>query len=244
MKLFDADPRLRWLFCMTHPDDEISIAAWIWRLSRAGAEVWVSWTHSIPVREAEARGFARLAGIPADRLHFFEAPDGFVCDHLELLEPQFGALVERVRPDRVVCGAFEQGHIDHDATNLLVNRVYDGPILEVPFYHSYADRLMVVNRFATREGQEVIRTTHEEAMFKRSVARLYPSQRIKDILFWAERIRKVLGREPLASTERLRLQRHHDFLRPNLPPRLARRVLETRTWGRWERAVRKYLGGR
>ena len=48
MTLFDADIGERWLFCMTHPDDEISICAWIRRLTDAGVDVFLSWTHSTP----------------------------------------------------------------------------------------------------------------------------------------------------------------------------------------------------
>jgi LmbE family N-acetylglucosaminyl deacetylase len=241
MKAFDADPSLRWLFCMTHPDDEISIVAWMRRLARTGAIVHVSWTHSNPVREAEARRVGALLGIPDRQLHFFGAPDGHVCDHLKQLEPEFRRLMEVAKPDRVVCGAFEQGHIDHDATNFLVHQTFSGPIFEVPFYHTYADKLMVVNRFATSPSGELLRTTKDEALFKRQVAAMYPSQRIKDILFWAERIRRVLGKEPLAATERLRLQTHKEFLVPNLPTRLAKRVVATKKWGHWERAAAMYL---
>lgn len=237
MKVFDDDPGLRWLFCMTHPDDEISICAWMRRLVVAGATVYVSWTHSTPVREAEARAMARRTGIPDERLTFFGMPDGRVCDHLAELKPRFASLMAEVKPDRVVCGAFEQGHIDHDATNFLVNQSFSGPIFELPLYYCYADRLMVVNRFATAPHGELIRTSREEALFKREIATFYPSQNIKDVLFWAERVRRVLGREPLASTERLRLQTWKDFMAPNLPPRKAKRVLSTPTWRRWFEAV-------
>ena len=42
----------------------------------------------------------------------------------------FRAMMARVKPDRVVCGAFEQGHLDHDATHWLVTHSFDGPVFE------------------------------------------------------------------------------------------------------------------
>src|SRR5436309_3061988 len=109
--VFDVDPNLRWAFCMTHPDDEISICAWIKRLVENGNEVFLSWTHSTPSREAEARAAAALMGITEEHLTFFEAPDAGVVDHLGTLLPRFADFLTRIRPDRVCCGAFEQGHI-------------------------------------------------------------------------------------------------------------------------------------
>ena len=61
---------------MTHPDDEMSICAWIRRLTQNGNEVHISWTHSNAVREAEARAVAVLLGVPDRNLHFFGASDG------------------------------------------------------------------------------------------------------------------------------------------------------------------------
>ena len=147
MKLFDPDPTLRWLFCMTHPDDEISICAWIRRLAAAGAHVSMCWTHTAPHRESEARAVADLLGVPAQNLTFLGAPDGTVCNHLAELLPLMRTAVAKARPDRVVCGAFEQGHLDHDSTNWLVHRAWNGLVLEVPFYHSYHTRLQTMNCF-------------------------------------------------------------------------------------------------
>ncbi len=239
MRLFDPDPSLRWLFCMTHPDDEISICAWIHRCVRAGAPVYMSWTHSNPVREREARATALLLGVPQERLFFFQATDGSACDEMADLLPEFRHLMNVARPDRVCCGAFEQGHIDHDATNLLVNRSFDGPVLEVPFYHTYVTRFQTLNRFSDPRGQEVLDLDLDEQRLKTAIARQYPSQNIWSVLLWYEvwqnaRLRPMV----LAKTERMRLQGRPNFLRPNHQPRIARRVIAHPTWRRWRRAVR------
>lgn len=236
--IFDADPKLRWAFCMTHPDDEISICAWIRRLTAGGARVHMSWTHSTPEREAEARRAADLLGVPAERLHFFGAPDGDVLDHIPQLLPQFKAWFAEVAPDRVCCGAFEQGHLDHDSTNYLVCHAFSGPVYEIPFYHTYLARLQRINRFADPRGEEVRRLDRDEQAFKRALAKRYPSQNIWSVLLWYEVLQKSrLQWSQLAQTERMRIQTHRDFLTPNLPPRLAAKVRRSVRWRRWEHAV-------
>jgi LmbE family N-acetylglucosaminyl deacetylase len=238
--IFDPDPRLRWAFCMTHPDDEISICAWIKFLVDNGNEVFVTWTHSTPVREAEAHAAATLLGLNSSHLHFFGAPDRDVIDNIPELLPRFAEWMSRVQPDRVCCGAFEQGHIDHDSTNYLVNRTYAGPVFEIPFYHTYLVRLQRINRFADPRGEEVRQLTLDEQRFKKLIAKQYPSQNIWSVLLWYEVLQgSKLKRVELARTERMRLQTHRDFLSPNLPLRLAERVRRCSTWTRWEQAIRK-----
>src|SRR5262249_43929044 len=130
-------------------------------------------------------------------------------------------------------------HIDHDATNLIVNRSFNGPIFEIPFYHSYLVRLQRINRFADPRGEEVRTLDRDEQRFKKTVARQYPSTNVWSVLLWYEVLQgSKLKRVELARTERMRLQTHRDFATPNLPPRLASRVRRCEKWRRWEGAVR------
>ncbi|AIE84256.1 PIG-L family deacetylase [Fimbriimonas ginsengisoli] len=239
MKLFDTDPSLRWLFCMTHPDDEISICAWIQRLVRNGNPVYMSWTHSNPTREAEARAVAHLLGVPPSRLFFYQATDGSACNEIPTLLPKFREMMEIVKPDRVCCGAFEQGHIDHDTTNFLVNHSFAGPVLEIPFYHTYTTRLQTMNRFSDPRGEEVLELEMDERRLKTMIARQFPSQNIWSVLLWYEVWQKARLRPmALTKTERMRLQTHHNFLRPNHPPRIAKKIRRSPTWRRWRSAMR------
>lgn len=224
---------------MTHPDDEISICAWIKHLVDNGNEVFLSWTHSNVEREREGRAAAALLGVHEDHLRFFGAPDGDVVDHIAGLTGAFEEWFSAIRADRACCGAFEQGHIDHDATNYIVNHSFRGPIFEIPLYHTYLVRLQRINRFADPRGEEVRTLDRFEQRFKRLVARQYPSQRIWSVLLWYEVLQGTrLKRAELAQTERMRLQSHRDFLTPNLPPRLAERVRGCPKWKRWERAIK------
>jgi LmbE family N-acetylglucosaminyl deacetylase len=239
VKAFDLDPSIKWLFCMTHPDDEISICAWIRTLVMNGNDVFVSWTHNNSTREGEARAVAHLLGVPSNHLHFFGATDGAACDEIGDLLPRFRTLIDRVQPDRIVCGAFEQGHIDHDATNYLVNHTFAGPVFEVPLYHTYLPRLQRLNRFSNRTGEEILELSLDLQHLKKMVARQYPSQNIWKVLLWYEiYTRTRLRPAVLIRTERMRLQTYRDFLRPNHKPRLAARVERSAAWRRWTRAIR------
>ncbi len=225
---------------MTHPDDEISICAWIARLATVDpSRVWMSWTHRTDVREAEARAVARRLGVPDDHLIFHAGTDGFVCDEMAALLPGFQAMVDFIKPDRVVCGAFEQGHLDHDATNFLVNKSFDGPVLEVPFYHTYLTRMPRVNRFASSGGEEIITLTSPERQLKKAVARSYPSQAIWKNMIFAELWAKLSGDGSLMASERMRLQTHRDFLTPNLPEPVGSMVARSERWLRWIQALER-----
>lgn len=224
---------------MTHPDDEISICAWIRRLVLGGSQVYMSWTHSNPIREREARAVALILGVPQANLFFHSATDGSACNEIPSLLPRFREMMASAQPDRVCCGAFEQGHIDHDTTNYLVNHTFDGPVLEIPFYHTYLTRFQTLNRFSDPRGQELLDLDIDEQRLKTMIARQFPSQNIWSVLLWYEVWQRARLRPmELIRTERMRLQTHHNFLRPNHPPRLARRVRRSATWRRWRSAVR------
>ena len=237
MKLFDPDPSLSWLFCLTHPDDEISIAAWIRHLTSIGATVYLSWTHSIPVREAEARAGANRVGVLPANLYFWGATDGSVCDELAQLRPKFEQMMREVRPDRVACGAFEQGHLDHDSTHWLVTHSFDGPVLEIPFYHPYCVRLQTLNRFSDPTNEEIRHHSMEERRFKKTFARGFPSQNILSILVGYEVWHWTrLRRARLAHAERMRLWPNQPYTEPAHPEHIADRVRSDPQWRRWLRA--------
>lgn len=241
MTLFDPNPGLKWLFCMTHPDDEISIGAWIRRLTQNGAQVHLSWTHDNPEREFEARQAARLLGVPSENLHFHHGPDRVLCDYLLDVLPSFQAMMNQVQADRVVAGAFEQGHLDHDATNMLVHRTFQGTILETPLYHAYCNPIPVMNRFAQPEGQELCALSPAERAFKVELAKCYPSQAIFGNLVWYRLWESLTGsKERMGEFESLRVQTHADFRTPNLPANLSARVKKTRRWKHWIAAVDRF----
>lgn len=248
MKLFDDSKDLRWLFCMTHPDDEIAIGAWMRRLVRNGNEVWSGWSVSNPERETESRAVMKnYIGIPQENLFFFYFPDGSTCDQLIRLTESWANAIERSAPDRVVVTAFECGHLDHDATNFAVYHAMQDklkrkiPILEVPLYHTYIDKIPILNRFTSPENEEVIKLTEEEQKFKKVLSRQYPSQRIASLLVYYHFWKWIQFKHPkLTSTERMRLQTHFDYMIPNLPEAVKQKVMKSEKWKRWIQSVEKY----
>ncbi len=238
MICFDPDPKLRWLFCPTHPDDELAVCCWVRRLTAQGNDVYLSWTHTTDERTPEARSAAQALGVPQDRLFFHAGKDGGVCDQLSELTGSFRQMMDQINPDRVVCGAFEQGHLDHDATNWLVHRSFRGPVFEFPLYHAYVSRLQTLNRFSGPEDQEVLQLSEDEQRFKVDLAKQYPSQNIWSVLI-AYECWQALRLKPvdLRKTERLRLQSHTDWSVPNAPEPLRTRISESQPWARWLAAV-------
>jgi len=173
-----------------------------------------------------------------------EASDKRVCDEIPDLLPKFRKMIEIVKPDRVCCGAFEQGHLDHDATNYLVNKAFEGPIYEIPFYHTYKTYPPRLNRFSDEGGESdedaenVRKLNANEQRFKKRVARMYKSQRIwMNLLLYEGLQLALLKPDALAKTERMREQKHTDFRKPNHPLPLARRVERSKKWRRWLRAL-------
>lgn len=239
MTLHDPDPTLRWLFHPTHPDDELAFAAWARHLCASGVEVWFAWTHRTEVREREARAAAARIGVPPERIRFHDGTDGAVCDEIPRLRESFSRLIEEVRPDRVVCGAFEQGHLDHDATAFLLREAYDGVILESPFYHTYVrPRWQKVNRFSDPSREEIRALDEADRRFKIELSMAYPSQRIGKVLRAYELGHVAIGRRPeLYGSERLRVMAVDDWTRPAHPPRLAARVARSPRWHRWLTAM-------
>lgn len=240
MILFDESPSIKWLFCPTHPDDELAVCAFIRRLRLKGGSVHINWTHATPVRKAEAVRSASLMGVPEENLSFMPGEDGAVCDQMPELLPMFYRLLERVEPDRVACCAFEQGHLDHDATHCLVRRAFQGPILEWPMYHPYTRRLQTMGRFADPSGEQVLRLSAAERRFKRKMSWQYPSQNIRSVLVGYHLLCSLrLSPARLYATERLRVVGDTDYTSPAVPRRYRQEVANSQLWRRWLEAYRR-----
>lgn len=237
-RCFDPDPKKSWLFAFTHPDDELAIAAWVRRLALQGNPVFLSWTHSTPRREAEARAFAEAVQVPPDRLFFAKAKDGQCPEEMPQLVLYFRDVLDRIQPNRVATGAFEHGHLDHDATNCALHRAGASQVVEFPLYHSYLTRFQKLNRFSDPAGQEILELTQDEQVWKIERARGYPSQTIWSILVAVEIWHRIqFSGGQLQKTERLRWQTHRDFSIPNAPDVLRQKIKRSNRWQRWLSAL-------
>ena len=243
MKAFEVGKDERILFVFTHPDDELALASFIKRNNDGGVPVRIIWTHSTPVRKAESVAAMHSIGLQGSQMHFFSAPDGNVVSEVQTLEEPLRQIIAEFKPSRIVTHAFEQGHIDHDATNLLVNRCFDGPIFEAPFYHTYLTKFPCIYRFSSPVGEERIELTPSERREKKKLVHYFPSQTVKRNVVVYELAHAItLRKPPLFQYERMRLQTHKDYLAPNHPEPLASRVRRSATWKRWVAEVQKLQG--
>lgn len=238
MRGFDFNPQLRWLFWPTHPDDEMGIVMLLRRLVKARATVFVAWTHSNPEREQESREVMRRIGVPQENLAFLGATDGNIPEEMPELLPRFQRIIARAKPDRMACCAFEQGHLDHDATHVLVRKAFSGPVFEWPMYHSYITKMQHMGRFADPTGVEALILEPDEQALKVELAKCFPSTNLTEVLAWYE-IWRSLAADPskLRTTEYLRLATHADFRMPNLPDPMRTKVRACIHWHRWLTAL-------
>jgi hypothetical protein len=169
--------------------------------------------------------------------------DGTVCDQMPELLPMFCELIERVKPDRVACCAFEQGHLDHDATHCLIRRAFGGTVLEWPMYHPYTRRIQTMGRFADPTGEEVLQLSAEERRFKRKMSWQYPSQNIRSVLFGYHLLCSLRMRPArLYATERLREAGNPDYASPAVPVCYRQEVADSPLWRRWLEAFTRFSG--
>ncbi len=242
MKAFEVGADERVLFAFTHPDDELALTAFIGRLLKQGVPVRVLWTHSTNVRANESRNAMRALGVDPGSLTFFTSVDGDVISSVSELRTPVTALIQDFKPTRVVTHAFEQGHIDHDATNLLVNLCFKGPVFEAPYYHTYLAKFPKLYCFSTPEGEETTPLSAQERSMKKRLVRMYPSQTVRRNVIVYELVHTMTMRKPpLFQLERLRRQTHTDFLRPNHPEPMASRIAKCKTWQRWVRGAKAVL---
>ncbi len=177
-----------------HPDDEVlGAGVWLARLARAPAVAFL--TDGVPrarrwrpprytsatlyrqARRREARAaWSRLRR--GTRLFFAPFRDQELAFRLDGAARWLAAVAARVRPGLILAPAFEGGHPDHDAANLLAARLgaaRDLPVWEFALYTARHGRLQR-QRFPAAPGW----TRHlraPEAARKRRAFAAYASQR-------------------------------------------------------------------
>jgi LmbE family N-acetylglucosaminyl deacetylase len=114
------------LFMLAHHDDEVFCAAALAGALAAGHRVKLLWATAgglAPAarRLAEGRRVQRLLGLPDAHVRLLGLPDQHAVDHLDMLEDLAVAMARGV--DEVYVTAWEGGHPDHDAMNLVAARL-------------------------------------------------------------------------------------------------------------------------
>ncbi len=234
MSEFDLDPGISWLFVFAHPDDELAIAAWIRRLTSNGNKVFIAWLHAVGSRGEEAQMAAKAMGGLEGNCHFADFEDGSFLARLGNIQNELKAIVSKFNPDRLVCAAFEQGHLDHDALRFAIDEVWKGATLEFPEYWPYTPHVATMNRFTSSEGESIIELTSDEQKWKLKLAKGYPNTDIWRNLFWYEVWSALkLRRAHLVRTERLRWSPAYDFKTPSVPEKYKSRVEQSIQWKQW-----------
>ena len=184
------------LLLVPHPDDEVAgCAVALRRAISAGAQVfaiylttgvplaaapwpWQRGRHDERVRRrlAEARDVAALIGL--NPIAFQPWPSRSLKSHLH----DASALIERAisqhRIDQLWVPAFEGAHQDHDATNVLASRMTSKVrVREFAEYNFFGGRVSTGVFSPAGGGEEVLRPTPEESIWKRDLLARYGSER-------------------------------------------------------------------
>jgi LmbE family N-acetylglucosaminyl deacetylase len=144
--------RRRVLFLLAHQDDEMFAAPRMLQESRGGAEVHclfltdgASRGVSSSIRDAESRRVLNRLGVADAAIGFIGSreaiPDGRLVEHLDRAHEEVAKHLAGIRFDTVFCLAWEGGHQDHDAAQLLAlafatERGIADRLWEIPAYHA------------------------------------------------------------------------------------------------------------
>ena len=243
LRCFDDNPAHSWTFFFAHPDDELAVGAWMNHLVKIGCEVRASWAHCSAVRREESLAAMEIVGLLPVELAFGTLPDGQFDRNMIDLDSWVRDVVERFPADRYVSVAFEQGHLDHDSLNLMVNR-WTGPAhLEFPMYWHYARTWQRIGEFADPSGEEKWALSPDQADMKRHMLACFESQTVARNVAAYELFARLTGQDsPLFLTERLRQVATRDYLQPVHREPIRSRILRSRRWARWEEAAKEWVG--
>jgi len=114
------------LFLLAHHDDEVFCAGALAAALAAGRRLKLLWATAgglAPAarRLAEGRRVQRLLALPDADVRLLGLPDQHAVEHLDHLEAEAAGLMDDV--DEVYVTAWEGGHPDHDAMNLVAARL-------------------------------------------------------------------------------------------------------------------------
>ena len=145
------------LLLLAHHDDEVFCAGRLERARRQGQRIRLLWATAggfAPAsrRQREGVEVARLLGLAADEHVSLGLPDQGATDHLAEIAAALRGMMQGVTG--VCVPAFEGGHPDHDAVNLVAARVCAGgpPLDEFSLYCRRGRGVAVKRLFTTEPG--------------------------------------------------------------------------------------------
>ncbi|MFI4986761.1 MAG: PIG-L deacetylase family protein [Alphaproteobacteria bacterium] len=186
----------RILILVPHPDDEVvgCAVAVLRALARGKRLMTLYLTTGVPergllwpwqrrhyaalvaARQAEARAAATFLGLTA--VAFQDVPARTLKSHLPATLQHIEATLAAERIDEVWAPAFEGGHQDHDAANLLASRLLHRlPVVEFAEYHAAGGGVHSQSFMALRGDERHLALTPEETALKRRALQIYRSER-------------------------------------------------------------------
>jgi len=145
------------LFLLAHHDDEVFCAGRLARARRQGQRIRVLWATAggfAPAsrRQREGVAVARLLGLAASEHVSLGLADQGAMDHLPEIATALRGMLQGVAS--VCVPAYEGGHPDHDAVNLVAARVCAGgpPVDEFSLYCRQGRSVAVKRLFAAEPG--------------------------------------------------------------------------------------------
>lgn len=184
------------LCVLAHQDDEMAMACRILDAVRTGNRVRCvyltdggGWGTDASRRDDESRAVLAALGVPADDVFVVggdeRVPDGKLATALEPTWEHLRALTAGWTVDELYCPAYEGGHMDHDAANLLALALADalaapGGVRQFPLYNGWGTRGPLFRVMHPSPGMGEVETRRLAAVDGFRVTRLvrhYRSQR-------------------------------------------------------------------
>ena len=147
-------------------------------------------------RAAEARQALLYANV--DDVRTLGCPDQEAVYYVRELAEQLRAIIEELRPDRILTNAYEGGHPDHDASAMIVQSL--GMAIEMPLYHARRGSFTTLQFADDRDGI-IINLDDEQILRKQRMYDCYATQQ------------EVLAQFPIG-IERFRVAPCYDFTQP------------------------------
>jgi len=239
------------LYIFAHQDDELDIVAKMALDMREGNDVYAAWTTngdlSAPadVREMESRDCMKLIGVPQDHLYFLGYHDMGVLKNLDGIFSDLLKIALEIKPNAIFTGAYEGGHIDHDASSpigmLLVERLPAGTKhYEFSSYNLYKKKYRV-GELLPRDDVKTEYVPLDDSLLeiKLKSLKLYPSQAALLNILMATTNKKTLKK----MGEPYRIAPKYNYLKRPVDEPLGYETMVKRTtpFSDWLAAIKPFL---
>jgi len=183
-KFFDYN---RYLFVLTHPDDEIYSCAFMQQLIMDGKQVYVLYVTSGdyrgkeqgPIREVEALSSMEIIGVDKEKTHFLRIPERQLMNIVSEMSDAILEVSEMVSPDCIITHDFEGGHNGHDAVSFATSKVsskYNISLYVFPSYHNWPENRLWNQFTPGKDATDTLLLTKEMKALQERVIKCHKTQ--------------------------------------------------------------------